>query len=183
MLADNDDYVFIGWKIQERPIPNARPLNVTFPIIVPKNSYLPTEQQPEVPPDIQNVQMNRDYGWVSELFELQRHTTDMANKNIIMVNQLYKIPNVRNINLYNLANPPNRIALFDGTTPLLFARPANANATRQDWYNINEALITELENNYPRLFQPIFVHAPGVAVAGGKSRRRRSKTIRRKRNR
>lgn len=53
--------------------------------------------------------------------------------------------------------------------------------TEQQWYERNREIITEIENRYPGLFEPIFVREePDNTGVGGNRKRRIKKSTRRR---
>jgi hypothetical protein len=213
MLADNDDFVFIGYTI----VMPGGPLQT--PIIVNKNISLTEcgmnftnreEAQENAWGDWAHIFLDYILNFNTSIFS---NKLSSATQSIILLNKVYQLPNVRGINLYEFAYVPwvyqvgRRVVRFliDDNRPILFnygdslyEPPQHPNEPPQQWYERNREIITDLEQKYPGLFEPIFYNpAQGIPVGpavqpapvrlpdniGGKSRRKRSKTIRRRRNR
>ena len=191
MLGDNDDFVFIGWPGHGTGV-------IPLPIIVQKNIRLdnPNANRFEryvLPNQSYAMDTIFNYDDMTYIFRMPRWA--------LSLDQLYKLPNIRGINLYNVAyNRYNGTYRFflEGTEPVVFnyplplrffntPNPLPPEDTPQQWYERNREIIVHLERKYPGLFEPIFpeeVADAAAGVGGGKSRSRksrRSKTIRRKR--
>ena len=163
-----EEFILIGWLN-----------NFNNPIIVPKN----------VSWNSRECELN--------MFRYLRGADSGGSKIYIILSQLYKLENIRNLDLYgDLLQVANTLLIDNNCNTILngigytsshvLFENLNANNTQKDnYYRINRNAILEIEQNYPGLFRPIYGPAPGPlgpapAPFGGKKHTKKRQTKRRK---
>jgi hypothetical protein len=135
-FGTDDNLILIGYA------------NKTFtPIIVPINSTW----APKPPP----------HGFSGSLIK-PGISAIVANGNFpfVILSQLYKLPNIRNLDLFqDFASRAVNGAFIDDTftTILPFKGYTPGNMDKQEYYNYLKPQIIEIERKYPGLFKPIFL--------------------------
>ena len=130
-----DDFVLIGWRN-----------NFNEPIIVPKNIIW-------LDPRPQNFFHNG-------LFYYFREMGNVDSERYIIISQLYKLPNIRNLDLYDFLKQVEFTILVDALgNPILkgLGYTEDECMPKYMYYDQNKHTIFDIETNYPNLFTTIFV--------------------------
>lgn len=127
----NEDYILIGWREY-----------LQNPIIVGKNIQWIYKNNLKSINSLSNLLLDRGTGIL-----------------YIIIPQLYKLPNIRNIDLFsNLLSIPNTLLLDeDNNTILKGTGYTSGSPNKIEYYNMYKKEITEIEQKYPGLIIPIFV--------------------------
>lgn len=151
-MEDTSNYIFIGWcklpsSIGETPVP----------IMVSK--YITWEPSP--------MDSNAPkFGFWNVLYKFTslKYALKEGYQRVIALEQLYKLPNIRNLDLYEVCYyhnyNPNYTLLTSPlfTTEYLFEfEPQSQLETKEQWYSRNREKIELIEKTYPGLFKPIFI--------------------------
>lgn len=185
MFADENEFVFIGWQNND-------------PIIVNReihwNSLQGVGDNLNIPYFILRSKVLQSFALYSLPYKLglidangNRIQSQRGNVIQIVLDQLYKLPNIRNLSLYNTFynnDYPNHTILLmsnyiNNVNDLIYFK-YEGHPTQERWYELNRDIITEIETRYPGLFEPIFVREePDNTGVGGNRKRRIKKSTRR----
>ena len=163
----DDNFVFLGYNTQGD---NA---DKGIPIIVPKRGFW-IDNRPS------GNRLTQRAAVPSVAFAVLPRTQGNSGGSLFLIVQnLYEMPNIRNLDLYEtfIFGRPNLdggLTDIDGNVILPFGRITSAYGQRrlafdasmkQQYYNDNRIAITDIERKYPGLFKPIFLTPQEVEEA------------------
>ncbi len=130
----DDEYILIGWMI-----------DFSNPIIVPKN----------VQWDSRETQLN-----LSKF--LRDKGRNGANSLYIILPQLYKLENIRNLDLYDdlMCVIPLTLLVDNNCNTILKGRGLTPSCiqTKDEYYDINKTIIREIHTDYPGLIKKVYLN-------------------------
>lgn len=178
MMATEGDFIFVGWNNNgPKPLPIIAPIEIYWKVEDIPAIIIEHERESQSRPgggiDLFNFVLSANFDYPSD----ERYVPGTPQYATISVDQLYKLPNVRNINMYYLIYRFGKggVRLLGRKMPNIITficEPQSPLLSPQEWYEINRPTVTYLEQEYPGLFQPVFVHPE---VGGGRKKNKKTR--------